>query len=662
MKYESRRWRQATPASRARPRQSPSGQNPPPSTRRRIIRIDYTKETLTGFVPGATYTINDDTIIAGADGTLPIKKEWLGTNLSIRRNGNNKDKMDSDTQSLPVPARPAKPTPKGVDVTAPGGKGQLTDLTANTAYEVSTDGGRTWADYTTDGNGQIAGLDPGTYTVRVKVGTSNFASESSSPVTIGAYQIRVTFMVDGQKYRETLVDYGAALTDIPPVPDKENVVGAWFMDEQGTTLAVFTNITADMTVYAVYTTAYTVTLQTGTGYTLSAETGSQSPVKEGGSFNFRFTLDKDYKQTADFAVKVNGTKVELTAQEPYTYTISDIRENKTVTVEGVAKKPGKPAGGGDKDKGDDPEPENPAPKLEDTNPDNPSPRPPVAPPAKPTPPAPVPGETPPAEKQPEDRLGTAPKKEEIAAPEESTEPEKEPGTGTPEPDGTGTETVDSKDSGQSKGTPTQQAEVKLGNGTGIVTVVCEEEKCTATVADTEAVVKAVLTPDQQELVNGGETIEIRIDVTDISEKVPALVLGMYVDISMYIRIGAGDWNAITETDEPIEVVVNIPEKLLSDGREYYIIRAHNGEYTFMNDIDDTPETITISTELFSSYAIAYVETDGTDADTKCGLCHICPTFLGICYFIWLAFVLAVIMNVIFAVTRRKKEEEQEGRR
>ena len=233
-----------------------------------------------------------------------------------------------------------------------------------------------------------------------------------------------------------------------------------------------------------------------------------------------------------------------------------------------------------------------------------------------------------------------------------------------------------------KGTPIQQADVKLGNGTVIVTVVCEEEKCTAAVADTEAVVKAVLTPDQQELVNGGETIEIRIDVTDISEKVPAqdreviesgieayseevpgLVLGMYVDISMFIKIGAGDWNAINATDEPIEVVINIPEKLLSDGREYYIIRAHNGEYTFMNDIDDTPDTITISTELFSSYAIAYVETGGTDTDAKCGLCHICPTFLGICYFIWLAFNLAVIAIVIFVILRcRKKEEEKEGQR
>ncbi len=216
-----------------------------------------------------------------------------------------------------------------------------------------------------------------------------------------------------------------------------------------------------------------------------------------------------------------------------------------------------------------------------------------------------------------------------------------------------------------------------------MTVVCEEEKCTATVADTEKVVKAVLTPDQQALVNGGETIEIRIDVTDISEKVPAqdkdviesgieayreeapgLVLGMYVDISMFIRIGAGDWNAITESDEPIEVVVNIPEKLLSDGREYYIIRAHNGEYTFMNDLDDAPDTITVSTDLFSSYAIAYVETEGAGADNgaKCELCHICPTFLGICYFIWLAIIIAVIVIIIFVVLHRKKEEEPEGRR
>lgn len=618
------------------------------------VRIDYLAETLTGFVPGAKYTIGGDTIAAGADGTLPIKKEWFGKTLSIMRNGNGKDKLDSDAQSLPVPARPVKPTPTGVDVSTAGGTGKLADLTAGTAYEVSTGGGRPWVSHTADGSGQITGLAPGTYVVRVKAGTSSFVSEPSESVEIGAYQIKVAFMVDGAKYKEISVDYGTVLTDIPPVPAKENAIGAWCMDKQGTTPAEFTNITADMTVYAVYTTTYTVTLQGGTGYTLSAQPGSESPVRKGGSFTFRFALANGYQKTADFAVKVNGVKAELTAQEPYTYTISDIRENKTVTVEGVAKKPGgKPSDGGDKGDGQKPE--------------NPTPNPPVTPPAKPTPPAP--GETPPAEKQPEGRPGTTPKQEENAGQEERREPEEGPGaeTGTPKPDGAG--------SGQpTEGTPTQQVEVKLGNGTVIVTVVCEEERCTATVADTEKVVKAVLTPGQQELVKGGETIEIRIDVADISEKVPVqdkeviesgieayrkevpgLVLGMYVDISMFIKIGAGGWDAVTETDEPIEVLVNIPEKLQSIGREFYIIRAHDGVFAFMNDMDDDPSTITVSTDRFSSYAIAYVQAEGTGH--KCGLCHVCPTFLGICYFVWLAIVI-LIMIVVIILLRKKKEEQE----
>lgn len=501
----------------------------------------------------------------------------------------------------------------------------------------------------------------------MEAGTDNFVSEPSDSVKIGAYQIKVTFMVDGAKYREVSVDYGAALTDIPPVPAKDNAIGAWCMDEQGTTPAVFTNITADMTVYAVYTTAYTVTLQTGTGYTLSAQGDSESPVKEGGSFTFRFALADGYQRNADFAVKVNGVKVELTTQEPYTYTITDIRENKTVTVEGVTKKPGgkpsNPSGGGDKED-DEPETTPPPPESSDDTPSTP----PVEPPVKPIPPAPE-TTSPPAEKEPEGRKpGTTPKQEESG----EQEPES---TGTKEPE------KDSADAGQTEKEPqAEKKEIKIGNGTVIVTVVCEEEKCTATVADTEKVVKAVLTPDQQELVNGGETIEIRIDVTDISEKVPAqdkeviesgievyreevpgLVLGMYVDISMFIKIGAGDWNAITETDEPIEVVVNIPEKLLSDGREFYIIRAHNGEYTFMNDLDDAPDTITVSTDLFSSYAIAYVETEGAGADSgaKCGLCHICPTFLGICYFIWLVIIIALVLVIYLIIRRKRKEEENE---
>lgn len=55
-----------------------------------------------------------------------------------------------------------------------------------------------------------------------------------------------------------------------------------------------------------------------------AQAGSTNFVKEGGSFTFRFALSDGYEKTTDFAVKVNGAKVELTADD--TYTIIDVRE------------------------------------------------------------------------------------------------------------------------------------------------------------------------------------------------------------------------------------------------------------------------------------------------------------------------------------------------
>lgn len=220
--------------------------------------------------------------------------------------------------------------------------------------------------------------------------------------------------------------------------------------------------------------------------------------------------------------------------------------------------------------------------------------------------------------------------------------------------------------------------MKLEDGAVIVTVACAEQKITAGVADTVAVANAVLTPEQMELVNSGETMEVRIDVKDISGKVPQqdkrviengideykkevpeLTLGMYIDISMFMKIGGGSWNAITATDEPIEVVVGIPEELQIEGREFYIVRAHGGEYTLLRDTDDASDTITVSTNLFSCYAIAYVETGetGVGAGHKCGLCHICPTFLGICYFIWLLIVVLLALIICFSVRRKGREEK-----
>ncbi len=132
-----------------------------------------------------------------------------------------------------------------------------------------------------------------------------------------------------------------------------------------------------------------------------------------------------------------------------------------------------------------------------------------------------------------------------------------------------------------------------------------------------------------------------------------LTLGMYIDISMFVKTGKGDWNTITHAGKPIDVVIGIPETLKAEGREFTIIRSHDGAYALLPDLDDNPDTITVSTDLFSAYAIAYEQADG---DLRCGLCHICPTFLGICYFIRIAVIVAAFL-LIWIVIRGKRKGE-----
>ncbi len=222
--------------------------------------------------------------------------------------------------------------------------------------------------------------------------------------------------------------------------------------------------------------------------------------------------------------------------------------------------------------------------------------------------------------------------------------------------------------------------LNVDKGEVVVTVNnLDETLCAAEVADVIAVANAVLSKQQIGQVSKGESIEIRIDVEridgvvsqedkmlaeqgvdDSRNEITDLTIGMYIDIAMFIRIGEGEWNTVNKTNEPIEIIIDIPEQLQAHSTEFYIVRVHEGEYALLHDLDDDAGTITIQTELFSTYAIAYrqADTQAIDAgNNKCGLCHICPTFLGICYVIWLAIAVAVIIIVIVLLRRRKQVEE-----
>ena len=284
------------------------------------------------------------------------------------------------------------------------------------------------------------------------------------------------------------------------------------------------------------------------------------------------------------------------------------------------------------------------------------------------------------ENKPESKLENQPENKPADSPDISGQPDIGDVLNVPEmTDGSKVDTSgEAVPTGNVQGMADTSTALELGNGTVRVTVVCEEQEYTAGVSDTAAVVRAVLTPVQLQSVAAGENIEIRVDVKDISGNVPKkdksaiengmkeyrkempdLILGMYVDISLFMKIGEADWNAVTGTEEPIEVVIGIPLKLQSTDREFFIIRSHEGEYTLLTDMDDAPDTVTIHTDRFSAYAIAYKHVSPASQNCKCSLCHICPTFLGICYFVWLILIMAVLLIVWRVVQRNRNVGEKQ---
>ena len=305
--------------------------------------------------------------------------------------------------------------------------------------------------------------------------------------------------------------------------------------------------------------------------------------------------------------------------------------------------------------------------------EQPTPIPTPEPPVQPTPipqPTPTPGTTPPVvENESEGRN-----------PETTPEPEETPGTESEEPDNDETQPTLEPSQTQIPDTMPESQTYAVGNGAVIVTLNnVDETVCTARVADASAVAHAVLSEGELAEAEQGQIIEIRIDVErlevvpqkdaevigkgieDCQEQIPGLVMGMYADISMYMRIGSGDWNAIHATNEPVEIILDVPDELAELTADFYIMRAHEGEYLLMEDLDEMRETITIQTEAFSTYAILYhlQESGEKKLAAKCSLCHICPTFLGICYFIWLAIIIALVLVTYLVIQRKRKQEESE---
>ena len=153
------------------------GQYAPP-----IIKIDYEKEQLTGFVAGASYTIDNavvtptDTTVAAADYITNVDHS-----ISIVRTGT--DATASDAQRLDIPARPAAPSLEAEGTSLYGQTdGKITGLDSATPYVYKVQEAADWKDVPANQTA-ITGLAAGTYQVKIKATETSFASDATT-VTI----------------------------------------------------------------------------------------------------------------------------------------------------------------------------------------------------------------------------------------------------------------------------------------------------------------------------------------------------------------------------------------------------------------------------------------------------------------------------------------------
>ncbi len=171
-----------------------------------------------------------------------------------------------------------------------------------------------------------------------------------------------------------------------------------------------------------------------------------------------------------------------------------------------------------------------------------------------------------------------------------------------------------------------ESELKIGRIEKVIQ--SGENAPTATLATSkEELFTAVLTDDDKAAIEAGKDIKIVLqieiqpqpapeDKAAVEEALGDLTkynLGQYLDVNLF-KVINGERNAITETKATLTITFEIPAALRGSRRTYSLIRVHDGTTTVLNDTDSDPNTITIETDKFSTYALVYSEKAASASD------------------------------------------------
>lgn len=131
---------------------------------------------------------------------------------------------------------------------------------------------------------------------------------------------------------------------------------------------------------------------------------------------------------------------------------------------------------------------------------------------------------------------------------------------------------------------------------------------------------AVLTDEERKMLENGIDISVVLDINSANSSVSetdkrvaedalsglGYTAGLYLDVKLFKSIG-DEQSQVDTTYEPITLSFEIPENLRKADRKYVMIRVHNGVADVLNDYDENENTITIRTDKFSTYVLAYYD-------------------------------------------------------
>lgn len=152
-----------------------------------------------------------------------------------------------------------------------------------------------------------------------------------------------------------------------------------------------------------------------------------------------------------------------------------------------------------------------------------------------------------------------------------------------------------------------------------------EKRNTNTLAlnnDISSLSSSLLTDQERELVKNGADAVVytsfgaetdKSDLEKVNAALGSLTLGKAYDINLWVQVGDNAARQITSTSEKINLSLKVDDSLINKNgnikRTYKVIRIHDGVATVLEgSFDAATQMFTFETDLFSTYALTYVDT------------------------------------------------------